>query len=555
MQLTGSQIIAEVLLEQEVDTVFGYPGGSVLNIYDTLYKYSDKIQHILTAHEQGASHAADGYARTTGKTGVVISTSGPGATNLTTGLATAKMDSVPVVAITGNVNVDLLGRDSFQEVNTRLISQPVTKYSCIVKRIEDLAPMLREAFKIAISGRCGPVLVDVPKDITAQKYEYTPKPKQVPYESEQCAQSDIETAARMIAQAKKPLIYTGGGVVSANAGKYLRSIAKKADIPVCSSLMGMGGFDSEDELFIGMVGMHGAYKTGQAVKNCDLLLVTGARFSDRVAGDTKAFAADAKIIHIDIDPKEINKNVEIDFALVGHLKDILSRLDEVVENADHSAWKQQIERWGEEHKVTEKFDFPKPSPRHILETVNSLTGEDDIICTDVGQHQMWTAQVYKFKNPRTFATSGGLGTMGYGLGAAIGSQVGNPKKRTVLITGDGSFHMNLNEVTTLASYDLPIVVVVMNNSVLGMVRQWQKIFYENRFSHTDPRRKTDIAALAQAFGVRGMRITKDDEVESVLKEAFESNSPVIVDCQISPDANVLPMIPPGAAVDKIITEM
>ncbi len=556
MQLNGSEIIAECLLEQGVDTVFGYPGGAVLNIYDALYKYSDKITHILSSHEQGAAHAADGYARTTGKCGVVIATSGPGATNLVTGIATAFMDSVPMVAITGNVSNDLLARDSFQEVDITGITLPITKHNFIVKNVKDLANVIRKAFRIAMSGRKGPVLIDIPKDVTGAVCEYTPeKPQQIV--NPLCSDAaDFAAAAKAIDQAKRPMIYMGGGVISADAEKELLEFAEKIDCPVATSIMGLGGFPSSHRLFIGTIGMHGGYETGKATDNCDLIITVGARFSDRVAGDREKFGKNATIIQLDIDKAEINKNVRINYSLVGDLKDTLKNLTDAVSAAGHEEWTAQVEEWSKKSGVTET---PKSDhyahPYHIIETVNKLLTDDDIVVTDVGQHQMWVSQKYRFEKPRRWCTSGGLGTMGYGMGAAIGASVANPQKRVVLFTGDGSFHMNLNELATVCSYHLPIVVVVLNNTVLGMVRQWQKLFYGHRFSQTDPHRKTDFAAVAEAFGVKGMQIHNDDDAEAVLKEALAQQEPVVIDCRISPDENVLPMIPPGKTVDDMITEM
>ena len=556
MKLNGSEIIAECLLEQGVDTVFGYPGGAVLNIYDALYKYSDKITHILSAHEQGASHAADGYARTTGKCGVVIATSGPGATNLVTGIATAYMDSVPMVAITGNVSNDLLARDSFQEVDITGITRPVTKHNFIVKNVEDLANVIRKAFRIAMSGRKGPVLIDIPKDVTGAVCEFTPeKPSDIKNPLVSC-KADFEAAAKAINSCERPLIYMGGGVVSADAEKELLAFAEKIDCPVATSIMGLGGFPSSHRLFTGTIGMHGGYETGKATDNCDLIITVGARFSDRVAGDREKFGKEATIIQLDIDKAEINKNVKINYSLVGDLKDTLAGLTEAVEEKRHDAWTAQVEEWGKNSKLCEtpaSDDYAHPY--HIIDEVRKLTKDDDIIVTDVGQHQMWVSQEYKFEKPRCWCTSGGLGTMGYGMGAAIGSAVAHPEKRVVLFTGDGSFHMNLNELATVKSYGLPIVIVVMNNTVLGMVRQWQKLFYGHRFSQTDPHRKTDFVALAEAFGIKGMRIHNDSEVSDVLKAAFDSGEAVVIDCCISPDENVLPMIPPGKTVDDMITEM
>lgn len=556
MKLNGSEIIAECLLEQGVDTVFGYPGGAVLNIYDALYKYSDKITHILSSHEQGAAHAADGYARTTGKCGVVIATSGPGATNLVTGIATAYMDSVPLIAITGNVTNDLLSRDSFQEVDICGISMPITKHNFIVKDVKDLANVIRKAFRIAMSGRKGPVLIDIPKDVTGAIYDFEPvKPEVIenPLVSEK---SDFETAAKLIAESKRPMIYMGGGVVSADAEKELLAFAEKIDCPVATSIMGLGGFPSSHRLFMGTIGMHGGYETGKATDTCDLIITIGARFSDRVAGDREKFGKDAKIIQLDIDRAEINKNVKIDTYILGDLKDTLKELTAVVSQTKHDEWTAQVNEWGKNSSVTET---PKSDeyahPYHVIEAVRALTKDSDIIVTDVGQHQMWVSQKYRFEEPRTWCTSGGLGTMGYGLGAAIGSAVAHPDRRIVLFTGDGSFHMNLNELATVRSYDLPITVIVLNNTVLGMVRQWQKLFYGRRFSQTDPHRQTDFAKLAEAFGIKGMRIHNDDDAEEVLAKAFQSKEPVVIDCRISPDENVLPMIPPGKTVDELITEM
>ena len=556
MQLNGSEIIAECLLEQGVDTVFGYPGGAVLNIYDALYKYSDRITHILSAHEQGAAHAADGYARTTGKCGVVIATSGPGATNLVTGIATAYMDSVPMVAITGNVTNDLLARDSFQEVDITGITLPVTKHNFIVKNVKDLANVIRKAFRIAMSGRKGPVLIDIPKDVTGALCEFTPEQPQTITNPLISEAADFAAAAKVINAAKCPMIYMGGGIVSADAEQQLLAFAEKIDCPVATSIMGLGGFPSSHRLFIGTIGMHGGYETGKATDNCDLIITAGARFSDRVAGDRKKFAQNAAIIQLDIDKAEINKNVLVDYSLVGDVKDTLTQLTEAVEPAKHDKWIAQLNEWAKKSAVTETpVSAEYAHPYHIIDLVHSLAAEDDIIVTDVGQHQMWVSQRYAFEKPRRWCTSGGLGTMGYGMGAAVGAAVANPDKRVILFTGDGSFHMNLNELATVCSYHLPIIIVVLNNKVLGMVRQWQKLFYGHRFSQTDPHRKTDFAAVAEAFGVKGMKIQNDDDAEEVLKAAFACGEAVVIDCSISPDENVLPMIPPGKTVDDMITEM
>lgn len=555
MNITGAQIIMECLLEQGVDTVFGYPGGAVLNIYDALFQNKDRLRHIMTAHEQGAAHAADGYARSTGRAGVVIATSGPGATNLVTGLATAYMDSVPLVAITGNVNVALLGRDSFQEVDITSITAPVTKYTHLVREISELAPTIRKAFRVAKEGRPGPVLIDVPKDITAQLCDFVPEVKPVCPDKTRPSPTDIARVAARFAQAKQPLIYAGGGVIRAEAAPELLKLAETTDCPVCTSIMGLGGFPAGHRLSFGMIGMHGGYAVGRATQECDLLIVAGARFSDRVAGDPARFAPNALIVHLDVDPKEIGKNVSCHDSLLGDLKQTLGALCEKLRPVKRLDWVETLTQWQSEHPRPIPMEDGSPGPEHILKAVQSLCTPDDIIATDVGQHQMWVAQSYPFERPRTLLTSGGLGTMGYGLGAAIGAQAGNPDKRVVLISGDGSFHMNQQELVTLASYHLPVVVVVMNNTVLGMVRQWQKLFYGRRFSETDPHRATDFVRLAEAFGIAGLRITRADEVESVLGDAFTRNTPVVVDCQISPDVNVLPMIPPGKPVTDIVVEM
>ena len=554
-KLNGSQILVECLLEQGVDTVFGYPGGAVLNIYDALYQNSDRITHILTAHEQGASHAADGYARATGHVGVCIATSGPGATNLVTGLATAYMDSIPVVAITGNVPVPLLGRDSFQEVDITGITMPITKHNYIVKTIEELADTVREAFIIAASGRPGPVLIDIPKDITAAVTDYIPSPASgartpIPPKPER-----IEMALELLNKCERPLIYFGGGIISAAAHQELLALAEAQDIPVCASMMGLGGFPAEHPLWLGMVGMHGTKAANKAAAECDVLLVLGARFSDRVAGNRTGFAPNAAVVHVDVDHAEFDKNVGAAVRLAGDLREVLATLAERAAAHKHTEWVSTVSGYRVDVQPNTADPDGSPDPLYILRTLRKLTEDDAIVVTDVGQHQMWTAQHFDFSYPRTFLTSGGLGTMGYGLGAAIGAQSAFQKRRVVLVSGDGSFHMNLNELTTLASYDLPIVVVLMNNSVLGMVRQWQKVFYERRFSATDPHRKTDIVKLSEAFGCVGMRIEKTSEVEPVLAAALADGRPVVVDCRISPDVNVLPMIPPGGTVEQIIETM
>ncbi|MDD6847942.1 MAG: biosynthetic-type acetolactate synthase large subunit [Oscillospiraceae bacterium] len=555
MQLKGAEIICECLIEQGVDTVFGYPGGAALNTYDALYKYRDKINHILTAHEQGASHAADGYARATGKVGVCITTSGPGATNTVTGIATANIDSIPMVIITGNVNVDLLGRDSFQEVDIVDIVKPITKGSYLVKNINELAPAIRSAFELAQSGRKGPVLIDVPKDITAQVTEFTPiAPKEIEKVEVKTAES-VAKAVELINNAKFPLIYAGGGIISSNASEKFIEFAEKVDAPVCCSLMGLGCIPASHRLNMGNIGMHGGYETGMATEKCDLIITCGARFSDRVAGDPKKFGKQADIIQIDIDENEVNKNVTVSNSIIGDMADVLDILNQHVKQQDHTQWLVQMGIWKNEKKSAKNPHGDYVIPSDILETLNQLKAPEDIIATDVGQHQMWVAQFADIERPRTLLTSGGMGTMGYGMGAAIGAQVAYPRKRTFLITGDGSFHMNLNELVTMKSYNLPVIVLVMNNTVLGMVRQWQKLFYGSRFSHTDPHRATDFVKVAEAFGVAGMKIEKTEDIKPVIEKAMALNAPVVIDCKISPDANVLPMIPPGKTVNDIVTEM
>ena len=565
MKKTGAQIVIACLLEQGVDTVFGFPGGAVLNIYDALYEARDQICHVLTAHEQGASHAADGYARATGKTGVVIATSGPGSTNLVTGIATAYMDSIPVVAITGNVATPLLGRDSFQEVDIAGITMPITKHNFVVRDVKELAGILRRAFKIAASGRPGPVLVDIPKDITAAEaeYEFLPVSQESALKPREADQTALAKAAEMVKAAKKPLVYTGGGVISSGATQQLVRFAERIDSPVCSSVMGLGGFPATNPHFIGMIGMHGTYASGRAASECDLVVAVGARFSDRVAGNRKLFAPKAQIIHIDVDAAEIDKNVPTHHHIVGDVGRVLAGLNELLPQLNHSVWNTQVAEWQNCDRIDgeagpEKITSAVPStvtPQYVIGTIRSLAMEDTIIVTDVGQHQMWTAQYYPFTLPRTFLTSGGLGTMGYGLGAAIGAQKAFPNRRVVLISGDGSFHMNCNELATAVNYGLPITIVVMNNSALGMVRQWQKMFYCNRFSCTSPNRKTDFVKLAEAYGAQGERILKAADVQPVLKKAMLGKGPVVVDCVISEDENVLPMIPPGSSVDQIVTSM
>ena len=554
MQLTGAEIICECLIEQGVDTVFGYPGGAALNTYDALYKYSDKIKHILTAHEQGAAHAADGYARATGKVGVCMTTSGPGATNTVTGIATANIDSIPMVVITGNVTTDLLGRDSFQEVDIVEIVKPIVKGSYLVRRIEDLAPAIRTAFALAQDGRKGPVLIDVPKDITAQMtdFRYLTPPERIT--KDDTSAEDIARAVELINNSKYPIIYAGGGVISANASEELLAFAEKIDAPVCCSLMGLGAIPSTHRLNMGALGMHGTYATGMATEKCDLIIACGARFSDRVAGDREKFGNQASIIQIDIDQNEIDKNVKTDNHIVGDVKNVLGILNNYVDNLNHTQWLVQLEIWKHERQAPrEKLNYM--SALDVLLTINKNRRPGDIIATDVGQHQMWVAQFCEFEEPRTLLTSGGMGTMGFGLGAAIGAQCGCPKKKVFLVTGDGSFHMNLNELVTLKSYNLPVVVVVLNNGVLGMVRQWQKLFYGSRFSQTDPKRATDFVKVTEGFGIPAFKLDKTEDIAEVFEKAIGLGGPVVIDCVISPDANVLPMIPPGKTVNEIVTEM
>lgn len=552
MELNGSQIVLEVLKEQGVDTIFGYPGGTILNIFDELYKYGDTFKHILTAHEQGASHAADGYARATGKVGVCFATSGPGSTNLVTGIATAYMDSIPVVAITCNYATSGLGRDSFQEVDICGITMPITKHNFQVKSVEELAPVIRRAFKIAMSGRKGPVLVDIPKDFTAAKCEYTPEPAQVPEETVKPKEKCFARAVELLKSAKKPLIYVGGGCILSDVGNDLIRFAEKIDAPVVSSLMGLGAFPNGHPLHLGLIGMHGHFVSNKAAHDCDVLITCGARFSDRVAGNRKKFAPNAEILHIDIDAAEMDKNIVSNYHLRGDLKSILPMITDAVEQLDHTEWKNEVNAAKRPFVQLQIGDYV--NPQTLIEKIDGATDNNAVIVTDVGQHQLWAAQFYKFKEPRTFLTSGGLGTMGYSMGAAMGAQMGCPQKQVIMFTGDGGFHMNLSELATMASYGIPVKMFVMNNKVLGMVRQWQKLFYGNRFSDTDPHRKTDFVKVAEAFGVKGMRINTNDEIDSVVKEALEYQGPVLVDCRISPDSNVLPMIPPGGAHTDIIEE-
>lgn len=554
MKLTGAQILAEVLIEQGATTVFGYPGGAVLNIYDALYENRDRIKHIMTAHEQGAAHAADGYARATGKTGVVIATSGPGATNLVTGIATAYMDSVPMVAITGNVSTNLIGRDSFQEVYIAGITMSVTKHNYIVHHVEDLADILREAFKIANTGRKGPVLVDIPKDITAAKCEFTNKLPIIDHPSYSIDNDILNNISDEINNAKRPVLLFGGGIISSESSQELTELIEKSNIPTCHTIMGTGVLSYDHPLNMGMVGMHGQLTSGYAMEKSDLIIAIGMRFSDRVALNTKKFANNAKIIHIDIDASEINKNVHIDYSIVSDAKYFLNKILPKINQQDRFEWMEQINTWQKnDYKPIDSDKILKP--HQVMDTISSMAGEDAIIVTDVGQHQIWAAQYYRRTKPRSFLTSGGLGTMGFGYGAAIGAKVAVGDLRKVIhITGDGSFHMNLNEVCTAVSYNLPIITVIMNNTVLGMVRQWQKIFYNSRFSSTSPNRKTDYVKLAEAFGAKGFRANSPDEFKEAFNTALNANCPCIIDCSINKDENVLPMIPAGGTIDDVITQ-
>jgi len=546
------------LLEQGADTIFGYPGGAVLNIYDSLYKYSDKIRHVITCHEQGACHAADGYARSTGKTGIVLATSGPGATNLVTGIATAYMDSIPLVAITGNVSCGLLGLDSFQEVDITGITMPITKHNFIVKSVDELADTIRLAFQIAMSGRKGPVLVDVPKDITQAFTEYTPAPAQKPFEAAPLKEDEISAAAELIANAKKPYIYAGGGVIASEASAELKTLAELTDAPVSCSLMGQGAYAETDRRYIGMLGMHGTVKAAYALNNCDLFIGIGTRFSDRVTGDTSVFGKQAKIIHIDIDPAEFNKNIDVDVTVSGDVKAVLSALNAKIAQQSHPEWCEEVLGGDFGEPVQEGTKELPVTPEAVIEELDRLTSGEAIITTEVGQTQMWAAQYYKCRNPRSFISSGGLGTMGYGLGAALGAKTGNPDKTVVNMAGDGSFAMNLNELISAAAHGINIIEIVMNNNVLGMVRQWQRLFYSKHFSETTlDARHIDYVKLGEAFGVKTFVIEKTEDITPVLTEALSisKSAPVMIEVRIDRDINVLPMIPAGKPVVNPITSI
>ncbi len=549
MQLTGSEIVVECLKEQGVDTVFGYPGGCILNIYDALYKHSSEINHILTSHEQGASHAADGYARATGKVGVCMATSGPGATNLVTGIATAYMDSVPMVAITANVTLPLLGKDSFQEVDIAGVTMPITKHGFIVKNVEDLASTMRKAFHIAKSGRPGPVLVDITKDVTAAVCEYTPvEPKAVERVNKYTAE-EVEEVVKLIQAAKKPYIYLGGGAVISDAAKEVAEFVELVDAPVCDTLMGKGAFNGKSDRYTGMIGMHGTKTSNLGVSDCDLLIALGARFSDRVTGNPKKFAEKAKIVHIDIDIAEINKNIRVDASLVGDLKQVLADLNSKLTKQEHGDWMAKIQELKTKYPM--KYENDVLSCPYVIEEIDRVTNGQAIITTDVGQHQMWAAQYYKYTEPRTFLSSGGLGTMGYGLGACLGAQVGQPDKLCINIAGDGCFRMNMNELATASRYNIPIIQVVINNHVLGMVRQWQTLFYGQRYSQTVLNDKVDFCKVAEGLGCEAIRVTTKEEVGPAIEKAISLKCPVLIECIIPEDDKVFPMVPAGAPISEV----
>ena len=553
MQLTGAEIVIECLKEQGVDTVFGYPGGSILNVYDELYKHSNEIKHVLTSHEQGAAHAADGYARSTGEVGVCFATSGPGATNLVTGIATAYMDSVPMVAITCNVGVNLLGKDSFQEIDIAGITTPITKHNFIVKDVTKLADTIRRAFAIARRGRPGPVLVDIPKDITANRTEYTPVPvEEQPRRADTITEEALDTAVHMIEKAKKPYIFVGGGAVISGASKELLEFAGKVQAPVCDTLMGKGAFDGNHPWYTGMLGMHGTKTSNLGVSECDLLIAIGTRFSDRVTGNARKFAAKAKILQLDIDPAEVNKNIVVSASVIGDVKEILSRLNTRIRPQQHAGWLEHILEYKEKYPLT--YHREGLSGPAIIEEIYHATNGEALMVTEVGQHQMWAAQYYKYKEPRSLITSGGLGTMGYGLGAAIGAQIANPDRQVVNIAGDGCFRMNMNEIATAVRQKLPLIEVVVNNHVLGMVRQWQTLFYQKHYSATVLDDGVDFVKLAEAMGAVGYRVTSREEFREIFARALASDMPVLIDCIVDSDDKVWPMVAPGAAISEVFDE-
>ncbi len=549
MQLTGAEIIVECLKEQGVDTVFGYPGGTILNVYDALYKHQDEIFHVLTSHEQGAAHAADGYARATGKVGVCMATSGPGATNLVTGIATAYMDSIPVVAITANVNLPALGKDSFQEVDIAGVTMPITKHGYIVKDVHILADTLRKAFRIAMSGRPGPVLVDVTKDVTAAYCEYTPRKPEEPVKKSKFSEKEAEAALSLLKGARKPYIFVGGGAILSGASRQVKELADRLDAPVCDSLMGKGAFDGNSPRYTGMIGMHGTKTSNLGVSECDLLLALGARFSDRVVGNVKNFAPNAKILHMDIDAAEINKNVKADVALVGDLKDVLEAINEQLPAQSHEEWMNHIFDMKEKYPLS--YDSSRLSCPYVIQELDRITGGEAVVTTDVGQHQMWAAQYYHYTRPRTFLSSGGLGTMGYGLGACIGARMGRPDKICVNIAGDGCFRMNMNELATASRYNIPIIQIVINNHVLGMVRQWQTLFYDHRYSQTVLADKVDFCRVAEGLGCMAIRVTEKEEVAPALERAIAAGGPVLIECVIPEDDKVFPMVSPGASISEV----
>ncbi len=553
MQLNGSQILIECLLEQGVDTIFGYPGGAILNVYDELYRYQDRLRHILTSHEQGASHAADGYARATGKVGVCMATSGPGATNLVTGIATAYMDSVPMVAITCNVTLPLLGKDSFQEVDISGVTMPITKHSFIVKDVNDLAAAIRSAFKIAQSGRPGPVLVDIPKDVTAAVTEFEPKtPEIIPRKTDTIRESDIEAVLQAIRSSERPMIFVGGGNVLSGDSAELKEFVKKVDAPVTDTLMGKGAFDGTDEYYMGMLGMHGTKAANLSVTECDLLIALGVRFSDRVVGKSDKFAYNAKIVHIDIDAAEVNKNIQVDYSIIGDLKSILEILNKKLENQYHRAWIDKV--LARKAALPMRYRFDVLTGPYIIERIYELTGGDAIISTDVGQHQMWAAQYFSYRNPRTLLTSGGMGTMGYGLGACIGAKVGMPDKHVFNIAGDGCFRMNMNELATASRYKIPIIQVIFDNHALGMVRQWQTLFYGKRYSNTILEDQVDYVKVSEALGAKAYEVMSRDEVDGVIREAMSCDGPVVINCVLDQDDKVWPMVAPGAPIEESFAE-
>ncbi len=547
MKLNGSEIIVECLKEQGVDTIFGYPGGAILNVYDAIYKHSDEITHILTSHEQGASHAADGYARATGKVGVCLATSGPGATNLVTGIATAYMDSIPIVAITCNVTVPLLGKDSFQEVDIQGITMPITKHNFIVKDIADLADVIREAFRIAKEGRPGPVLIDITKDVTAAEYDYIKEtPKLIERQTDTIKEEDVEIAVELIKASKKPYVFVGGGVIASDASDELARFVHKINAPVADSLMGKGAFDGSDPLYSGMLGMHGTKASNFGVSECDLLIVIGARFSDRVTGNAKKFASNAKILQFDIDEAEINKNIKTDATVIGDALEVLKRVNAKLEQLDHSEWTAHIDELKKKYPMAYRTDCLN-GPL-IMENIYKITNGDAIISTDVGQHQMWAAQHYVYKKPRTLLTSGGLGTMGYGLGAAIGAKVGCRDKVVINVAGDGCFRMNMNELATATRYNIPVIEIIFNNHVLGMVRQWQDLFYGKRYSSTVLDDVTDFVKVSEGMGAKAYRVSDIESFNIALKEAIELNIPCVIECEIAKDDKVFPMVAPGAPI-------